>query len=76
MVLMMTGRVRVVLKTKEVIEGDLMPYEDVEALQDHVPLFALFGHESFKQGVFIFTGHKIVFLQRDEIKSMTSLRFT
>lgn len=71
----MTGKVRVVLKSNEIIEGDVMPHEDVEGLKDHIPLFSLFGHDQFKEGIFLFTGHKIMYLDRNEIKTMTCLKF-
>lgn len=76
MVLMMSGKVRVITKAKEIIEGDLMPHEDVEALKEHFPIFSMMGKKTFNNGLFIFTGHKISYVDRDEVKSITSLRFT
>jgi hypothetical protein len=47
------GRVYVVTKIKETIEGYLIPYEDLKCLDTHYSVLSLFKNENFKEGIFI-----------------------
>lgn len=73
----MSGSIQVITKSNDVLEGDLMPYEDIEFLKEQYPVFSFLEKSgAHKEGIFLFTGKKVVYLKRDEIKSMKCLRFT
>jgi hypothetical protein len=71
----MAGEVEIVTKSKDILKGVLMPYEDVIGLSEHYPILELIGPFTKGDGVYIFTGKTLSYINRDEILTMKCLRF-
>jgi hypothetical protein len=71
----MSGKVSVTTNDDEVIEGDLLLHEDLDALKG-LSVYFEFKHARFKPGVFVLTDDDILtFIPRRRIRLMSSTRF-
>ena len=66
--MMSSAKVKVVTKSKDEIQGILIPHEDIKEI------VAIMSEEKIKECFFIFTGKKVSFIHCHEIESMIGLK--
>ena len=69
------GQIELVTKSKEVVKGVLMPYDDIKEMLEDVPVWNIIGNFEKDKGLFIYTGKVLSFIKQDEIQTLKSLRF-